>query len=763
MTLVWQTQRGALIQTQVGTIDVVNTWSAASSMYGWLGGTERLRFLLDRLPFRNRAEERLHELKLDHQLRLQPLQALVLTSSGPLVAHMDDMRDSFGGDLRTQVIGTTICALAHELDRFAAATLFRSFMMPYLFGEERFLLDALQSQLVEASTLQKIVNEGSSRGLNDLFIKTVARSGLPVTGQTWRNLTQFEKGNNPLQGEVKLVAGFLRWFTDSSGLEYRTRSALVARIAAYLKAVGYSIGSLHIWAGLGEPPKPIGARCLLLVIGGSSETDTCVADPEQLQNLNLKPKLHYQYSTIGALLLSAMGAVVDVAPETLQEDFQHIFAYIEEHLSMTYLTEDDSLYATYNWKNPNRSVTPTATRLASLHFPETAEVVAPCFSRVASETYLDLIRRRQVDKQIRHDSKELGRFRATNASIVIAIISRFAPSTFASTRHATDLDLYDKFWLSDMCEFLDQVKKPSYGEIVYALAQIHIGPALEGVDENMGLSFTKLSSRANKRQNAIAWREGMYSVVPSLLLRQDLSPENIELVCLDHFWANVRTRQDGSIYSSLGPGVQRYDVNISASSSSTDISSLERQGHRTSRDPLLGLPEASAADRPLYLCLGTPMHTDSSDELCYVAWINGSVAGTVGITQVLAKLLASNVEPEVCPGHDVTPHFINIRTSMWAQKYWEKPQSTQHPILVSARGDTGWAKFAAGQVHDGRIVFRCPTCAFENYNRARSSENDSDDPYPQGCFIALMSASHSPRVGQIGASLSNDSKLADSG
>ena len=666
---------------------------------------------------------------------------------------MDDMRDSFGGDLRTQVIGTTICALAHELNRSTAAGLFRRFLMPYLFGEETLLLDTLQSQLLETSTLQKIINEGSSRGLNDMFLKTAARSGVPPTGQTWKDTVLFENGKNPRPGEVKLVAGFLKWLVSGAGLEYRTRSALVTRVAVYLKAVGHSIGSIHIWTGHGELPSPIGARCLLLVLGGSSKPDTCMPDPEDVQILNSQPKFHYQFSTIGALLLSAMGTVVDIAPEILQEDFQHIFAYIQEHLEITYWAENGLTYATYKWRKSTWNATPIATRLASLYFPESAEVVAPCFNRIASETYLNLVTKRQVNQELRHDSKELGRLRATNASVVISIISRFAPDTFASTRHATDLDLFDQEWLSEMCEFLDRVKNPSLPEVVYMLAGMHVGP-LERTAEPIGVSFEKLSSRGYKNSKIVAWRDGMYSVLPSFLLQQDLRPDRIRFVCLDQFWANVITRDDGSITSSYGPGMQRYEVNISESPIDTDISALERQENKNSKDYRLGSSEASAPDRQLYLCLGTPMHIDNSSEVCYVAWVNGSVAGTVSIADVFFVLVASNVEPELCPGHDADPPFINIRTSTWVQNYWDKPQSKQHPILVSARGDTCWAIFAAGQIanQDGRIVFRCPTCAFQNYDRARALENDSDDPNAQGCFIALMSSNPFPRAGQVGSS-----------
>lgn len=140
-----------------------------------------MRFLLDRI--RNSLGKRLQDLKLEHQLRLQPFRGLVLTSSGPLVAHMGDARESIGGDTRTQVICTILCALAHELDIVTATKLFRHSLMPYLFGEINPVLDTLQSQLLEGSTLQQIINEGASRGLNDLFPNAATRIGLPVPGQ----------------------------------------------------------------------------------------------------------------------------------------------------------------------------------------------------------------------------------------------------------------------------------------------------------------------------------------------------------------------------------------------------------------------------------------------------------------------------------------------------------------------------------------------------------------------------------------------------
>ena len=90
-----------------------------------------------------------------------------------------------------------------------------------------------------------------------------------------------------------MVAGFLKWFVDDKGIEYRTRSGCVARIAAYLKAVGYNMGSIQTWGGVGIPPSPLGTKCLILVLGGSSATDPLMEGGEDVQTPNQPPTLHY--------------------------------------------------------------------------------------------------------------------------------------------------------------------------------------------------------------------------------------------------------------------------------------------------------------------------------------------------------------------------------------------------------------------------------------------------------------------------------------
>ena len=522
MTLVWRTQSESLIQVEVGTVDVVNTFSAARSVYGWIGGTDGLRYLLDRI--RNTFDQRLRDLKLDRQLRLQPFKGLVLTSHGPLVAHIDDAQASFGGDIRTQVIGTTLCALAHELDIVTAVRLFRQSLMPYLFGEKTPLLDALQSQLLEDSVFQKIINEGASRGLNHLFLDTVTELKLPVPGQGWRQRKMGQEDEDEFLSEVKMVAGFLKWFVDDEGIEYRTRSGCVARVAAYLKAVGHNMGSIQTWVGVGTPPSPLGTKCLILVLGGSSQTDPLMEGGEDVQNPNQLPILHYQHSTTGALLLTSLGDAPQISPESLQEDFDQVFDYVENHLTIGYFPDDGSTYARYNWKTVNNESTPTAIRLASVYFPAVAGFVAPCFNRIANETYLSLITERRFQGIIKPDNKVLGRFRAITASIVIAIISRFAPKTFKNVRHATNMSLYDKYWLSEMCKTIDQVKNPSLSQVVCLLAELHVAP------DTTDSELTTFWSSENRTGNKIAWRRSIYSVVPSFLLDMELSTADFKFL-----------------------------------------------------------------------------------------------------------------------------------------------------------------------------------------------------------------------------------------
>lgn len=216
-------------------------------------------------------------------------------------------------------------------------------------------------------------------------------------------------------------------------LEYRTRSSAVVRIAAYLKAVGYNIAGIQIWNGMGTPPDPMG-KSVILVLGGSSETDPFMEEygiPEEPFTL------HYQ---IGAMLLTALRHIPNTGPEQLQEDFERVFGYIEDHLAVDYTCGESTADAVHRWREPDKKPKPMVIRLASIYFPHTAESIAPCFNRIAKPKYLNCVKGRSRN-EMRPNETELARFRAITASVAISIISRFALGTFKTAHHATRLRL----------------------------------------------------------------------------------------------------------------------------------------------------------------------------------------------------------------------------------------------------------------------------------------------------------------------------------
>jgi hypothetical protein len=70
-TLVFRSAHGSLIQTQIGAADLVATFHAAHTAYGWLGGFDSVRFLMNTIATKftpNRTK--FQKLQLDSQLSL---------------------------------------------------------------------------------------------------------------------------------------------------------------------------------------------------------------------------------------------------------------------------------------------------------------------------------------------------------------------------------------------------------------------------------------------------------------------------------------------------------------------------------------------------------------------------------------------------------------------------------------------------------------------------------------------------------------------
>ena len=127
--------------------------------------------------------------------------------------------------------------------------------MPHFFDTPTPLTDALRDQLIDDNNLQLILNEGASRGLNDLFMERISELGLPIHNSPWRRSQLHQQDNkDELVHEGQMIGGMLKWIVQDKPSEYRTRSASVARVAACLQAIGYGIGQISIWDGYGQPP-----------------------------------------------------------------------------------------------------------------------------------------------------------------------------------------------------------------------------------------------------------------------------------------------------------------------------------------------------------------------------------------------------------------------------------------------------------------------------------------------------------------------------
>ncbi|KAL8949163.1 MAG: hypothetical protein Q9222_004712 [Ikaeria aurantiellina] len=703
-----------MLQTIVGVENAVATYSAARSQNGWMGGMDNVKTLLTRI--KNSVGRRVQQLNLDQRVRLLPCRAHILTSHGSILASIDGAEGAFGGDIRTQIIGSTICALAHICEPLTAAQLFCRIFLPYYFGESNPLADTIHGQLIEQSSLTQIVNEGAARGYTDLFIKTVNAMNLPVMTHGWRSNKLALEYSDGLLGETNMIAGLLRFITRDESSRYFTRSSAVACVAACLKSVGHPIGDIHMWDGHGIPPTAMNPKSLTLVLGGSSETDPLMEDLHQIPNTTLT--LHYEYKTVGSMLTSAMRCRIDILVETLQEDFESVYEYVEKNLQVDFVqrTEMSRPSAEFSWKEHSVKASPTALRLATIHFPICAELVAPCYARIANEHYLSTVRPK-ARGHVKTGRPELARFRAITASIVVSIASRLAPFSFKTVSHATVMELDDEGWVSNICTILDNEMSTGtrlhMGIAIVILATVHAAHQPDDLE------------KANSE--IVGWRNGIYGIVPDLLLAMAINTPKMHLECIDYFWANVKVREDGSIRSSSTPDIQTYEFN-----SESDSLAMQKPN-----DPGLGQAIRLPPDIPLHLSLGTPLYLGEPN-LCFVGRVGGSVTGTVGIIEVLWALLRSNVEPETCPGHSSPTEVWSAKTSAWARQLYTKPISWVHPTFVPVDGDHCWAIFLAGQTamqYNGRLVYRCVDCAVENFAPAYGLTSGKERP---GVYIGLF-------------------------
>lgn len=695
------TPPGALAQIQVSVPDFVATFTAGYSLSGYLGGFDSYRTILGymRSTF---FEERLQELQLDRNIRLRDTDVHVLTGSGPMSLQVPNSKASFGGDLRTQFIGLTLCALAHEIYDHGAVDLFWTFLAPHFFGGENVFMDALNLQLHDDSVLKRILNEGASRGLTTLFNDQAASSPLPSIGFRWSS-----QGDSFAEiTELRMVGGLLRWIVDGSKGIYRTRSGLVARVALYLKAVGYSIGNIQSWDGIDPPPPGPGPRAVILVTGGSSQTDPLMAGPEEFapdaQNHPLV--FHYTWRTVGATLFQSLAYPSTSSLEVLQTRFEDIYRHIEELVHVTYqlsnsgTTED--VTACFRWQQTDPS-NGNARAIAGIYFPLSAHHVASFYRDIATDDLVSCVRdrsRRSVCLVANELEPNIVQYRATTAIIILALTSRLSPSDFETARHCTRMDLRDESWIRGMCSVLDR-------GVMGQMPLSHAAWLLGATHANVPVDSEGIADNKNQgSDNIIGYQSGIYTVLLRLLVNMKPSSEAVGLTCKDVFFANLEACRDGTIRTSSSDTVfpevnDRHNPQENA---------LIRAGDIWSGAPVGGEP-----DTALYLNFERSVRSRGEPLLCLAGRIQGMPTATVSIIDVLKVILLSLDEPASC-NHTVYPDVINVPTSRWNSKRQYKPIGTlSKPTFISTAGDDAWTLFVAGQaaIFNPRIVFRCIRCA----------------------------------------------------
>ncbi|KAI4143080.1 MAG: hypothetical protein L6R39_004712 [Caloplaca ligustica] len=538
----------------------------------------------------------------------------------------------------------------------------------------------------------------------------------PVANQGWRSHKLASQTSDDSLGEISMIGGLLRFITQEESSHYFTRSSAVACVAACLKSVGHNIGDIHTWDGQGVPPTAMNPRSLTLVLGGSSDTDPLMEDFQQLPNTTLI--IPYQYKTVGSMLMSALRCRLDILVETLQEDFEHVYEYVETNIGVDFVQRKGMSRpaAEFSWEGRSAKACPIAKRLAAIHFPICAELVAPCYARIANEHYLDRTRP-NVRCGVIPGRPELARFRAITAAVAISIASRLAPASFKNVAHATVMELDHEHWVSKICTVLDNHMDTGSGlplhMAVLILAAVHAAHA--------PIDTEKTNDRIT------GWRNGVYGIVPDILLHMTIGSPRMHLVCIDYFWANVQVRKDGSIRSAQTPDLQTGDSQDPV----FDTRALQHPN-----EPGLGPAVPCSPDIPLHLSLGTPLSKER--DLCLIGTIGGCVAGTVGILDILCALLQSDVEPKTCPGHSDPTRVWHVTTSAWARELYTKPISWLHPTFVPVEDDHCWAIFLAGQTatqYRGRLVYRCVDCAVENSVTA-SGPNPGNKR--SGVFVGLF-------------------------
>lgn len=705
MTLVFRAHAGSLQQVQVGLPDIMSTLSLAQSAWGWVGGLRVVSSMLKNIHgvFADEAAKRLAV-----PIQVGPAVFRLFTSDGSKVCS-DDSHPPFGEDFPTQLIGLSICAIAHIFGGKVAVELFMKFLAPTLLTLPE-AHESLYLQLIDNHA--KIVNEGATRGLTTIFSNAVDQ----VNQRCWNAVRRWNEDETSIDGvaitDMLYVNSFLRWVTVPRKETYFTRCNLVMQLAACMSAVGYCIGEIQAWDGAGDRPRASGSNSVILVTGSTWDTDIFLED----QDSCVMPTYihHYHFSTAGGMFSNALGNKANIPPEVFQTLFEYTHSHVKSELRLHWKAATPSegqrfrenksdaaiknLFVEPEWTCGETKSTPISKRLASLFFPKSAPRLGPCYEQLSNLDSLEYILQRNCGYDNKQQQRDLATFSVITVSIVIAAASVLAGESFMDLRHCIDLNLEDgDHWQRALCPIVDDIfsGRPDLSRAVFLLAAVHAG------------CETLPSQTLNFEDNIVGWRHGIYTVQPAVIADMDPASNAPVLGCYQGFCANIAVRPSGAIISS---SESLYIDNIPGSKIDKSGTSVHDLSLST---PHIDFPEMRFTDSPLYLSIERSPFADEP-EVLFNGRIGGRSIGTAGIKDAMITLVLSQGQ-ENCSGHQSMIKVVNITASKWVAKRHHKPVGQWGNLhsFISVSENPSWALFLAGQSFhfDGRVVHHCFNCA----------------------------------------------------
>jgi hypothetical protein len=712
-TLVFQPGSG-LQNVQVGAADIVSLLSVARSAWGWIGGLDGVKSILDT----TRAVFGIHSTKVPVlNLQLPRANYHIVTYRGLIPRPLDDTYNAFGGDATLQFVGATLCALAHECGSDLAVQLFMKCIAPVVFDEEfskvPALKEAVQVQIVD--NIASILNDGAAHGLTQRFRRAAEEMGITHGDHVWlrdyvRYGSDVKSGGFP--GEMELVGGMLKWIigTDRSLKVYQTRSGLVARIAIYLREVGYPIDPVRAWNGEGHPPMV--SRGVVLVTGGLSDTDTMRLFPEESNEYRQIRISHYRFSTVGSMLVNATTTLGDIAPETAQTIFLTVNTYIKQHLAIEWRDTAEKLHAIFTFtatQRPSASAkapSPFALSLASIYFPLSAKSIASCYDlcHIATAKVRECVDEYEVvqfDLEGAECPPDLLLFRYVTCSIVLSTLGQLGGPDFWSLMHTTALDLHLTVWLREICEQLDKAMKPhsslKFEDAVPLVATIHTAHEMADL------------SSAYPLVNIIGAKKGVFAVLPALFMNMANVSACVGLQCIDKFVGNLWVHPGGWIKEGFTREYIFRDVDESTVETH-EATGFELATLRPKPNPRVGPPIPYHPDIPIYISIERGFQYSTPD-LLLTGRVHGEIVGAMSFTDTMCVIARSLKVAAKCPGgcHSAAT-VLNVSASEWIGPHGLFLDS-KRPIYLQVDDDPAWSLFAAGYAAmKGGYISTCTTC-----------------------------------------------------